>query len=281
MIDQEQACGGYYTFSLYEIAPKCSNPIGAYEQCGGASWTGSTCCAEGYECVEMGAGGCYSQCRPISVDETTPTPVALEEPDPTPEPTHEPTPAPTPQPAPVPTGDECKIVIIEAEDLPVCCGWEVVSDSAASGGKYIVWEEDLPVGDINRSVGEDDIMSITIYIPAAGTYYFKWLMRQPSGVASDAANDSWLYFPDATRFGPKDTDDSYGTFVKVYGRATGGEFEYSGKADVNHNRTEIAVEVAQAGEYTMKIAGRSPGHEIDQIIIFDKSLSANVAAAGC
>eukprot|EP00903_Cladosiphon_okamuranus_P020895 g19188.t1 len=289
--DEAKICGGYTSFNLYDITPtssECSSPVEVYEQCGGLDWTGSTCCEEGYECVEMGSGECYSQCRPIIVDETTPAPIATEEPTPaptpgpTPEPvtpTPEPTPAPTPEPVSEPTGDECKIVIIEAEDLPVWGDWEVVSDPAASGGKYIVWEG-LSEEKNNQSADDGNIISTTIYIPAAGTYYFRWLMRQPSGVESDKANDSWLYFPDATRFGPKDTNDSYGNFVKVYGRARG-EFAYSGTADVGHSRTQIEIEFAQAGEYTMKIAGRSHGHEIDQIILFDESLSITEAAAGC
>jgi len=105
-------------------------------------------------------------------------------------------------------------------------------------------------------------------------------MRQPSGVANDKANDSWLYFPDAARFGPKGTSGSYGGFIKVYGRALG-EFEYSGTADVNHAKTQIAIEFDSAGEYTMQIAGRSHGHQIDQIMLYSDTIYMNEAAEGC
>ena len=33
------------------------------EQCGGEDWTGSTCCAGGYECVDVSGVGCYEQVR--------------------------------------------------------------------------------------------------------------------------------------------------------------------------------------------------------------------------
>lgn len=174
------------------------------------------------------------------------------------------------------------IVKIEAEDLAVTGDWVVVdNDDAASGGAYIVWEG-LSETQNNHAATDGDMISTGIQIPVAGTYSFKWLMRQPYGVESDKGNDSWLYFPDATRFGPEGSTASYGTFVKVYGRATGGTFEYSGTAEeANGEHSEIAVEFAQAGQYTMEISGRSHGHEIDQIVLFGDALSINDAAAGC
>ena len=37
----------------------CEDPAGSYEQCGGTDWTGTECCAYGWECTEMVP--CYSQ----------------------------------------------------------------------------------------------------------------------------------------------------------------------------------------------------------------------------
>jgi len=119
-----------------------------------------------------------------------------------------------------------------------------------------------------------------INIPAAGTYSFKWRMRQPPNVMSDRGNDSWLYFPDAARFGPEGTSGSYGGFIKVFGNAVD-EFKYSGTADVNHAKTQVAIEFDSPGEYEMQIAGRSHGHQIDQIMLYSDTLSVNEAAEGC
>lgn len=32
-----------------------------YDQCGGDSWEGPTCCEEGFECVRRGGGTCFYQ----------------------------------------------------------------------------------------------------------------------------------------------------------------------------------------------------------------------------
>ncbi|CAM9767269.1 unnamed protein product, partial [Ectocarpus sp. 8 AP-2014] len=40
----------------------CEDPVGAFAQCGGAGYDGSTCCRAGYDCEEM--ADCYSECRP-------------------------------------------------------------------------------------------------------------------------------------------------------------------------------------------------------------------------
>lgn len=37
----------------------CQNPVGAWDQCGGEGYDGSTCCIDGYQCEEMAE--CYSE----------------------------------------------------------------------------------------------------------------------------------------------------------------------------------------------------------------------------
>lgn len=174
------------------------------------------------------------------------------------------------------------VVRIEAEDLAMSGDWRVVEDSAASGGKYIVWLGLQPEAN-NRHAREGDLISTSIYIPTAGTYSFKWRMRQPKGVESDKGNDAWLNFPDADRYGPADTNENYGRFIKVYGRAREGVFKYSGTGEDSRGHTEIAIEFRQAGEYTMEIRGRSHGLEIDTILVFGQGLSVKEADSktGC
>eukprot|EP00903_Cladosiphon_okamuranus_P018657 g17172.t1 len=195
-----------------------------------------------------------------------------------------PTPAPI-SPPPVDSTEDCLVVIIEAEDIPLVGDWSVKSDSAASGGQYIVWEGLEPEA---NNQDPDDIITVIVRVPSAGMYQVKWKMRQPHGVASDRANDSWLYFPTppADRFGPLTNSRSYGDFIKVYGRAMDGVFEYSGTGEEDDNsKSRVGVEFAAAGEYEMQIAGRSHGHEIDQIVLFDDSLEGEdvddaIAAGG-
>ena len=175
--------------------------------------------------------------------------------------------------------DNCSVVIIEGEDLPLVGNWTVHDDALASGGKYIAWEGRASNHEISSVPA--DIITAVIRITVAGTYRFKWKMRQPEGVESDQANDTWLDFPDATRFGPRGSNTTYPGFTKVYGRADDGVFAYSGKADVKHQRSEVAVEFAEPGPYEIEIAGRSHGHQIDQIIVYSNSISVDTAAEGC
>lgn len=174
---------------------------------------------------------------------------------------------------------DCMVVIIEAEDIPVVGDWKIVQDPRASGGSYIVWEG-LSEGRNNGN--PDDIISTTFQVSTPGWYTFKWLMRQPSGVARDKGNDTWLYFPDASHFGPNRSENSYGTFVKVFGNADGEDFLYSGTAEeANHAKSAVGIKFELPGQYTVEIAGRSHGHEIDQLILYRLGGDVNEAAAGC
>ncbi|MEL6986093.1 MAG: hypothetical protein AAFO29_26930, partial [Actinomycetota bacterium] len=149
---------------------------------------------------------------------------------------------------PGPDTSSCGFVV-EAESLALVGDWSVENDSVASNGKYIVWEG-LSFQQNNQA--PDDTISIQVPISQAGTYRFSWAMRQPDNVLSDRANDSWLNFPDASRFGPT-TGGSYGGFVKVYGNATG-NFAWRATADVNGQHSIIEVEFDAPGTYTMQIA---------------------------
>ncbi len=166
---------------------------------------------------------------------------------------------------PPPGSSDC--VVIEAESLPLTGAWSRRNDNGASGGSYITWEG-LSRERNNNSPA--DTMSTRFQVSRAGTYNFIWSMRQPDGVAGDKANDSWLNFPDAARFGPT-SGGSYGGFVKVYGRGTG-QFAWSARADQNHVHSNIAVVFNQPGTYTLQVAGRSHGHQIDEIIVHHESV---------
>ena len=103
-------------------------------------------------------------------------------------------------------------------------------------------------------------------------------MRQPFEVSDDAANSSWVNFPDADRFGPVD-GGSYPDFVPVFGNAKG-EFDWSATAMQDGEPSEIAVRFDQAGTYTMQLAGRSHGHEIDRVVLYPEDVSLGDAVAG-
>ncbi len=196
--------------------------------------------------------------------------------------TNPPAPPAAPAPAPPPAGggaaEACGVIAFEAESLDLAGGWRRVEDSGASGGSYITWEGLSREANNNQPA---DTLSHEIQVSVPGTYRFTWAMRQPSGVESDKANDTWLNVPGADRFGPT-SGGSYQGFIKVFGNSTG-NFAYRATADVNHNKTDIAIVFGEAGTYTVQIAGRSHGHQIDRVVLYQDSISLDdaVAADAC
>ncbi len=169
-------------------------------------------------------------------------------------------------------GNDGECVVVVAEDLSLTGAWRLVSDDAAVSGAYVVWEG-LEPGEENDAPA--DVLTASIEIDTAGTYRFVWSMRQPNDGAGDVANDSWLNFPDADRFGPIE-GGSYNGFVKVYGNSKD-QFTWTATADEGQVKTQIAVHFSQPGTYTMELAGRSHGHQLDSIVLYQDSLSRNDA----
>lgn len=180
--------------------------------------------------------------------------------------------------APVPA---CDVVIIEAEDIPLVGDWQVKNDRAASGGQYIVWEGGSGPDYWAKGGARPDPITVPVVIGRPGTYEFTWAMRQDARRSrNDLANDSYLDFPDASRFG-NSQGDTFDHPVKVYGRATGGSFVYSATSDDHtHGRHAVEIDFDTAGTYTLWIAGRSHGHQLDRIVIHHESVSRNDAIAG-
>lgn len=169
----------------------------------------------------------------------------------------------------------CAAIVIEAESLPLRGSWTEQRDPRASGGSYIEWNG-LRAQMNNKA--PTDVIAVSFPVSRPGDYVFTWAMRQPDGVARDKANDSWLNFPDAARFGPVG-GGSYGGFVKVFGKGTG-DFVYKARADVRHVQTDVGVTFDRAGTYTMQLAGRSHGHQIDRIVVRPASMSLRDALSG-
>lgn len=173
----------------------------------------------------------------------------------------------------VAAGSGC--VSIELEDFELTGSWRLGYDSRVSGGAFVTWEGLEP--EVNNTSPADLIESqFTIETP--GTYRFVFAMRQPFEVGDDSANSSWINVPDAARFGPIG-GGSYGGFVTVFGRAKG-EFDWSATADVDGIQSEISIVFDTPGSYTMQLAGRSHGHEIDRIVLHSDAIGRGDAIAG-
>ncbi len=209
---------------------------------------------------------------PLTLDFTVVETANAPQPNPQPGDDFTPDPQPTdPQPSP----DACAVIALEAEDLPLSGAWQVQSDAGASGGAYITWLGLSPEQNNNEP---DDVITVPLEITEVGSYRFTWAMRQPDDVAGDKANDSWLNFPDAARFGSTG-GDSYGGFVKVYGNGKG-SFAYGATADQGEQKSELAIDFSAPGTYTMQLAGRSHGHQIDRVVLYRDSVSQEEAIQG-
>lgn len=166
-------------------------------------------------------------------------------------------------------------IAVQAEKLPLVGSWRVVADPAASGGSYIVWEG-LPQGEVAET--PTDVLQVNFSIDEPGNYRFVWLMRQPAGAAGGDANSSLVNFPDAARFGPTG-GGTFDGFVNVVGFGTD-EFVWEGKAEQGSVQSDIAIEFARSGTYTMQLAGRSAGHQIDRVVIYPERVDRDDATSG-
>jgi len=125
------------------------------------------------------------------VPEPTPVPTPEPTPTPTPEPTPTPTPIPTPTPAPTPVSG----LNFEAEYGAVTSPMQVVTDAAASGGKYIVQTVDSGTGSAKY----------TFDVSTAGQYQLRGKVISPDGssnsvyYAFDGSSSSTWNFPDTIR----------------------------------------------------------------------------------
>lgn len=167
-----------------------------------------------------------------------------------------------------PAGEALGCVVVDVELLELTGGWRVGYDNRVGNGAFITWEGLAPE---EHNTSPTDVIEAEITIAEPGTYRFVWSMRQPFEVSDESADSSWVDFPDADRFGPVD-GGSYVGFVEVAGRAKG-EFDWAALARDDGGESPIAVEFDEAGTYTLRLAGRSHGHEIDRIVLYPEALS--------
>jgi len=164
------------------------------------------------------------------------------------------------------------VVIFEAENLDPPSPWQIRNDNAATGNKYIIWTGNNQYN--SRGNGE---MVVKFKINQTGRYRFMWRMRQSSGYRSDEANDSWVDFPDARFFGINNgTEKEFSNYIKIFGNARN-SFGWSARGDVNHVKYSVYVEFDQPGTYTMRLSGRSKGHQLDRIALFHSSVNQSTA----
>lgn len=174
--------------------------------------------------------------------------------------------------------EENGLVILEAENLNVTSLWSIQNSVAGyTDYGYIVW-----LGSDNFGTPGIGTIEQQIKINTPGTYGFQWHCKVGHGTDPTESNDTWLRFPDATKFY---ATRSAGDSVYPHGICTNncpegagkdGWFKVFSSGTVDWTWTDmtsdnqgyhIQVHFDTAGVYTMQFSGRSRNHMIDRIVL--------------
>ncbi|MEM6641429.1 MAG: Ig-like domain-containing protein [Bacteroidota bacterium] len=162
------------------------------------------------------------------------------------------------------------LLVIEAERFNLKGQWQIVEgDNLASGNKYL---EYTGANSYNQANTANEI-SYTFSINNPGTYTFKWFMRQPDEAEGDLSNDVWIKMEDGVGLSGGSPITEYAKFV---GRSKG-VFTMNGQLDINHQSSSFGANFPEAGEYTIKITGRSQHLQFDKIVFYKNGISGNDA----
>ena len=174
------------------------------------------------------------------------------------------------------------LLVIELESV-TGEGWLVDSSlSGYRGSGYLHFR-----GENRFAQPGHGLLTYPITINTPGTYRVQWHSRIASGESRTDNNDSWLRLPDATDFyatsdgqrvyprgsGKTPLPEGAGAegWFKVYQNVRGSWTWQTSTFD-NHPH-EIYVVFAEAGRYTLEIAGRSTHHAIDRLVLYRQGIA--------
>ncbi|MCF2948328.1 Ig-like domain-containing protein [Paraglaciecola aquimarina] len=156
------------------------------------------------------------------------------------------------------------LLIMEAENLPYHDGgWELREDIRATGGFYIVWN------DTNHYHHNTEGRFETQFkINTPGTYEVRMYTRQAEGYEGDKGNDVFLGFYGQHDVGPN--DKPLPDYYKYVNRSTE-VFGFGGMSSELADGLSgvVRLKIDKPGVYSMQLAARSKGFEIDRFIIFN------------
>ena len=153
------------------------------------------------------------------------------------------------------------IISIEGEHFDLHGHWKFANDKKASGGRYIQY-----IGENHfQEVVNKEVCDAYFIVEEPGLYTVKWMMRQPDNSEGDTSNDAWISFPNVPSYGNKEALKGYNKF---HGRGKE-SFVLNGQLDLHEKgQPWLTVEFPKAGQYAIKIGGRSQFLQIDKIILY-------------
>jgi len=186
------------------------------------------------------------------------------------------------QNCPAPNVENNGLVIIEAETgTGINSNWSKRTNIGGfTGSSYLRY-----VGPDSFTTPGRNTISYKFQIKTPGTYRFVWRNRIARGNNRTEHNDGWVRFPDAANFygqrgnsrifprgtgkGPNPEGASRDGWFKAYTNDLG-EWTYQ-TVTSDFDPHEIFVRFNNAGVYTVQVSGRSNGHAIDRLILFNNS----------
>lgn len=167
--------------------------------------------------------------------------------------------------------DDCELMeidgllVLEAERFNLKGDWRILNDNVASSGKYIQYTGPNSY----KSANTENEISYTFRISTPGTYKMRWFMRQPDEAEGDKSNDAWIKMDDDVGlFG----STPFGNYTKFVGRSKV-FFTMNGLLEAHHEFADFGCSFSKAGEYTIRIAGRSRWLQIDKIVFYKDDIS--------
>jgi len=160
------------------------------------------------------------------------------------------------------------ILIMEAESSPAAGDWKQESSIGGfSGNGYLRWNGANFFGTPGNGT-----ITYKFRIQRAGNYELIWRSRITKGSNRTEHNDSWARFPTGQNINGQ---HGLNGWTKVF-MSTLNEWAWQSATVDNVGRR--VRQYFSAGEHTMQISGRSNGHAIDRIALFnytDNSISAS------
>lgn len=172
------------------------------------------------------------------------------------------------------------IIVIEAENTTLTDGWEERNDiSGFSGEGFIEYVDQNRLDDPGYSV-----LEYKFQIDSPGTYRFDYHTKVGYGIDPSEHNDTWVRFPDADNFfGELDGKIAYpdgvgkspifkGSTADGWGKAySWGTTDWTFRTKVSDlEGLHLHATFNEAGIYTLQLSGRSKGHFVDRLILYQK-----------